>query len=372
MKCLSESEVQALADNEAPSTGSGRARADAAAHAAACARCEERVQEQRRRMSAMERAVAEPAALPGAAADRVQRAILTGSGARGATRLRDTAPRRPMWHRAGWSTAAVVVAAVVALVFVVPAIRGPQTVSAAEILAKSVSTLSTTVPGIEFREYELVVDGIPREAMPDQANGTYRIRQAIDHVTKGRFKFASYTADGQLITSIAQDPVTRTRVSLMRVDDQYYRFQFAMPATDIPSIPEIERLHMEATVSMMQAAGQQLLQVVETPQGRQYRIEVPQVNTANVNAVWDLTQARVLIDASDYRIQEFSASGTFLKQPYSISYKLISRLVAGTVPPETFDVPSQAGEIVISAEGSSNPATDALFGALRELARRRR
>jgi hypothetical protein len=35
----------------------------------------------------------------------------------------------------------------------------------------------------------------------------------------------------------------------------------------------------------------------------------------------------------------------------------------------TFVVPPQPGEIVISGEGTANPAADALFGALRELAR---
>lgn len=364
MKCLTDSQIQALADREAS--------ADAVAHAAGCARCAGRVQEQGRRMAVLERAVAERMPMPDAAAERVQHAILTDRGTRGATRLRQTTPRAPAWRRAGWSTAAGLVIAVVTLVFVVPAIRGPQTVSAAEILAKSVSTLASADTGIEFREYELVLDGMPRELMPDQANGTYRIQQAIDHGTKGRFRFASYTADGRLLTSLAQDPVTRTRVSLMRVDDRYYRFEFAMPASDVPSVPEIERLHMEASVAMMQASGQQLLQEVDTPHGKQYRVEVPQVNTANVNAVWDLTQARVVIDAEDFRIQEFFASGTFLRQPYSVSYKLLDRVVAATAAPDAFVVPEQPGQIVISGQGSANPAADALIGALRELARSRR
>lgn len=364
MKCLNDSEIQAILDNEAAPA--------ATAHASACTRCGARLQEFRRRLAAVEHTLTSDAAMPPAAADRIRYAIATGTGARGATKLRDVESRRPMWQRAGWSTAAIVAAVVIVLVFVVPAIRGPETVSAAEILAKSASTLSAEEEtGVELREYELVLEGMPRDVMPDQADGTYRIRQAIDHSTKGRFKFASYTSDGQLFTSIAQDPITRTRVTVMRVDDRYYRFEFAMPATDIPSLPEIERLHMEASVAMMQASGQQQLQVVETPEGRQYRIEVPQVNTANINAVWDLTQAHVVVDASDYRIREFAATGTFLKQPYSVSYKLISRTVARSVPAETFEVPSQPGEIVIAGSGSANPLADALIGALRELAKQK-
>ena len=45
--------------------------------------------------------------------------------------------------------------------------------------------------------------------------------------------------------------------------------------------------------------------------------------------MWDLTEARVLIDARDYRVTEFAVSGSFLKQAYSLSYKLISHSVVG-------------------------------------------
>jgi hypothetical protein len=361
MKCLHDSEIQSIVDKEAG--------ADALAHAASCSRCAARVEELRRRAVVLERALTSSEAMPAAAAERVQRAIATGT--RGATRLRGDV-RRPVWQRARWSTAAFVGAAAIALAFIVPAIRGPETVSAAAILARSATTLSTAPgAGIEFREYELVLDGMPRELMPDQANGTYRIRQAIDHSTKGRFRFASYTSDGRLLTSIAQDPVARTRVTVMRVDDRYFRFEFAMPPNDIPSLPEIEQLHMEASVAMMQASGQQLLQVVDTAEGRQYRIEVPQVNTANINALWDLTQAHVVVDAADYRILEFAATGTFLKQPYSVSYKLIARQLAASAPPDTFVVPSQPDEILIAGQGSANPLADSLFGALRQIAQQK-
>jgi len=300
----------------------------------------------------------------------MEAAILTGRR-QGATRLRDSAARRPRWQMAGWSAATAVAAAVVLFVFVVPAIRGPQTVSAAEILAKSVRTLSAAPDGVEIREYELVVDGMPRELLANYADGTYRISQVIDHRTKGRFRFASYTADGRLLTSITQDPIARRRTSLVRVDDRYYRFEFSMPLSDIPSLPEIERLHLEMSVTMMQASGQHLLQTVRNREGTFYLIEVPQVNTTNLNAVWDLTHARVLIDADNFKIHEFSASGTFMKQPYSVSYKLLVSLRATnvTMVPDPFEIAAQPGEIVITGEGTANPAADALLGSLRELAR---
>src|SRR5262249_35908015 len=106
--------------------------------------------------------------------------------------------------------------------------------------------------------------------------------------------------------------------------------------------------------------------------GTHYRIEVPHVSGGNANAVWDLTHALVLIDAADYRITEFTAAGTFLKQPYSVSYKLVSHETSATVAPEQFEIPSEPGEIVIAGEGSANPATDVFASALRELTRLKR
>jgi hypothetical protein len=362
-KCLTDTQVQEVVDREGTP--------DAAAHAASCAACAARVREAGRRMAAMQAALSNPAAMPPTSAARVRDAIASARAA-GATRLRPASPAAPFWRRAGWSTAALAAAAVVAFVFVVPAIRGPEPVSAAGVLAESASRLSQ-VPqsGVEIREYELALDGMPRELMREQADGVYRIRQAIDHGTPGRFRFASYTPDGRLFTSIAQDPTARTRVTLLRVEDRYYRFEFGIPASDMPSLPEIERLHMEASIRMMQASGQQLLQETDVDGRRQYLIEVPQASRTNPDAVWDLSRARVLVDADDYRVTELQVSGTFLKQPYSVSYRLISRTLAASAAPDVFTVAPQPGEIVIAGEGTANPAGDMLIGALRELAKNR-
>ena len=378
MKCLNDAQIQAIVDREAAP--------EAVTHAAACRQCGDRVRDFETRASAVERALAQPSNVPAALAARVREAIedggahlrggepnrRDGGSARGATRLRPVAAGTPLWLRAGWSTAAIVAAVIVAFVFVIPSLRGPQTVSAAGILAESASRLSQIpASGIELREYELALDGMPRELIRDHPDGVYRIRQAIDHGKPGRFRFASYTSDGTLLTSIAQDPVSRNRVSIVRADDQYYRFEFIIPPSDVPSLPEIERLHMEASIRMMQASGQQLLQETQIDGVKHYLIEVPQVNTASAKAVWDLTHARVVVDATDFRISEFKASGTFLQQPYTISYKLLTRSIVSAVPAGTFDVPHQAGEIMISGEGTANPAGDALFAALRELAKAR-
>ena len=126
---------------------------------------------------------------------------------------------------------------------------------------------------------------------------------------------------------------------------------------------------MQATVAMMQASGKQVLQTVDSVDGPLYRIEVPEVSVVQTGAMWDLSRAEVLIDARDFRIVEFSARGTFLEQPYSMSYRLISRSIVGTVQADVFAVPSEPGEIVIAGNATASPATDVVFAALRELAR---
>jgi hypothetical protein len=154
------------------------------------------------------------------------------------------------------------------------------------------------------------------------------------------------------------------------VEGQPYRFDVTLPArTPTMSLPEMQELHMQASIAMMQASGNQLLETIDGPGGKQYRIEVPRVTGPGTNPVWDLTEARVLIDARDYRITEFAVRGSFLKQDYSMSYKLTSHVLAASVPADTFVVPPQPGEIVIAGEGTTMPTHDVLVLALRELTR---
>jgi hypothetical protein len=319
------------------------------------------VRERQALMLDISRSIDVPVAIPGPAARRVQESLRQG-----ATRLRAPEPRRG-WLYGGLGVAA---ATIVAVLFVAPAIRQPDaTLSASAILAKSASQLSAAVTGgIELLEYELVLDGVPKEMMADGADGTYHVKQAIDHNVRGRFRFASYGPDGGLLTSIAQDPQANRRIMAFTADGQPYRFEVSLPATDAGlSLPEMERLHMEASIAMMQASGNQLVETVDGPHGKQYRIGVPRVSGPGTSPVWDLTEARVVIDARDYRITEFAVSGSFLKQAYSLSYKLISHSVVGSVPAETFAVPAQPGQIVITGDGSHVPSHDVVMLALREL-----
>jgi hypothetical protein len=320
-------------------------------------------------MTSIEQSIAAPAAMPVSTSQRVHESLRQG----GATRLRES---RGLGNQAkgrrGWiySGLAVAAATLVAVLFITPAIRKPDaTVSASEILAKSASQLSVTATsGVEVLEYQLVLDGVPKDMLPDQVDGTYRVWQAIDHNVPGRFRFATFAASGQMLTSIAEDPLEKRRVIAFTSEGQPYRFYVTLPAnTTNMSLPDMQRLHMEASITMMQASGNQLLETIDGPNGKLYRIEVPQLTGPGTNPVWDLTEARVLIDARDYRVTEFAVRGTFLKQSYSMSYKLISHVLAASVKADAFVVPSQPGEIVIAGEGTAAPTHDIVVLGLREL-----
>jgi hypothetical protein len=363
MKCLNDAQIQAVVDREAAD--------DARQHAESCARCTDRVRERETLAAAVVQAINVPADVPPGVSRRVQLALSEGSS-RGATRLRAGAASNDSARRALWSLAAVAVATLIAVVFVAPMVKGPATVSAAEILARSASRLAERVTsGVERLEYELTLDGVTREMMPDRQNGSYRVKQAIDHDAPGRYLVATYDPDGRLLSSIVQDPANNRRVVSVRLEDIPFRFEFTLPESLTLSPPEVERLHMEASVAMMQASGNQQLQVVESGSGRQYRIDVPHVSAETAGAVWDLAEAQVVIDASDYHIVEFAVKGTFLKQPYSVSYRLISRAVAtgAAVEPGVFDMPEDSTAITIKGEGTAIPARDVLVVALGELAR---
>ena len=377
MSCLNDPHIQALADGE----GTAAMRQ----HVAECSQCTARLRSREALMDAMRNAVLPEVPIPAALARDMHFRLTasqhadTAAPPAGATRLLTQHTRGFRGQTEGarrWIYAVSVAAAtLIVVLFVAPVVRQRDaTLSASAILAKSASQLSAAVTGgVQLLEYELVLDGVPKELMPDNADGTYHVRQAIDHTVRGRFRFSSYGLDGAMLTSIAEDPQAKRRVMSLVADGQPYRFEVSLPAQGTGmSLPEMERLHMEASIGMMQASGNQLVETIDGPHGKLYRIEVPRVAGPGTSPVWDLTDARVLIDAADYRVTEFAVRGSFLKQAYSLSYRLISHSVVGSVPPDTFAVPSRAGEIVVNGEGSAVPAHDVLMLSLRELSRLKR
>jgi hypothetical protein len=361
MDCLNDERLQALADGEGG--------ADEQAHAGACAACAARLRDRAALMASIAETLNPPIALPATfrlKADAAgEDAAGSGRDTGGATRLR-ARPRSARWIY----PAAALAAAILAVLFIVPAIRkGDATVSASEILAKSASQLSAVTQGVEVLEYELTLGGVPKEMIPDQVDGTYRVWQAIDHDVPGRFRFASYAADGRMFSSIAEDPLTRRRVSSFTSEGQPYRFDVTLPeGSRTMSLPELERLHMEASIAMMQASGNQLLETIAGPSGVLYKIEVPRVGAPAGNPVWDLSEARVVVDARDYSVVEFAVQGSFLKQAYSMTFKQIRHVIGASLPADAFVVPPQPGEIVVTGEGTAVPTHDVVVLALRALA----
>ncbi len=374
--CLNDIQIQAVVDGEA-----GTAER---AHVATCGACAARVARRQQQMAEIERTLNAPVAVPPPVAARVEEVFRRKADATekmGATRLRDLdsvrlrAQGRRRWIYSGLAVAA---ATLIAVLFVVPAVRNRDTtVSAAEILAKSASQLAAApAASVDFLVYELALDGVPRDFMPDhqRGSGTYRVQEVIDHSVAGRYRLTSYDASGIELSSVAQDPATGRRVMAVRVDGQPFRFETTLPRGETLSVPEIERLHMQATVALMQASGNQRVQTIDSPDGREYRIDVPRVTTTTPAAVWDLMEAHLIVDASDFHVVELAVKGAFLKQPYSFSYKLLTHNVQSpdSVPADTFDVPVEPGAIVIQAgEGSPVPAADAFEASLRELAKAR-
>jgi hypothetical protein len=370
MTCLNEAEIQAVADGEAAGAR--------AAHAETCGRCAPRVDEQRRRVSTLTAVLGPPADVPEAMRRRLEGALAHAASSsagleKGATRLRpgEAAPVR--WRRPSVFIG-LAAAAVIVLMVVLPTLNGPGTVSASEVLAQSLQQLGQEITsGVELREYELVLDGVPREVMPDQQSGTYRIEQVIDHDVPGRYRMSTFAPSGTLLSAVSEDIAAHRRTSVFRLDPHVYRFELDVPNAPRISMPDIERLHNEATVAVMQASAEKHLKVVEGAGGRAYLIEIPRVAAPGEAPLWDLQEARILIDATDYRIRELAVRGTFMRKPYALSYKLIRRQVrpSAEVPREEFDVPETPGAVVLSGPGTENPMRDALVLSLRELAEAR-
>ena len=352
MGCLTDVDVQAVVDGEATEL--------MRAHAASCDGCRNRVDDRRRLM-------AQVTALAGAEGDlrpgferRLREAVDSERPVRGATVLRGSP--RGAWRQAGLVSAAAVAAVVAIVVFgVMPRMGAPTSLSAAEILGRSLQTL-TAATGIERIEYELTVSGV--------ADGSYRIEQLLDHEHPTRYRITSYGPDGAVHSAIAQDPSSKRRSQLVSVDGRNFIFVVAADRP-LPSMPQMVQAQMEAVIAMMQATADQKLTVLDGADGRQYVIEIPAVVPNGNAAALDLYHARVLIDGRDFHVRQFEASGALLKQPYSVSFTLIRQdvLSPSSVTAEEFAIVAAPGDVVLESEASDEPLTDVLHTALRELGR---
>jgi hypothetical protein len=353
MRCLTDVELQMVVDNEATEA--------ARAHAVTCSSCRGRVEERRRRMAELTALMEVEGDVPAAVGTRLREAVAAARTVRGATALRRSAPPSA-WRPAAWLSALATAAIVALVVFLIlPRFGAPTSLSAAQILGRSLETM-TVARGVELLEYDLSIGGLP--------GGPHRIQHLIDREHPGRYRFVNIGPDGLAESAISQDPLSGRRSELMRVDGRSYIVR--SPAGDaLFSLPQMVQAQIETVITMMQATADQKLTILESPAGRQYVIEMPPVTPKEGAGTFDLYQARAVIDAREFRIREFAASGTLLRQPYTVTFKLTRAQLrqAADVRPEEFEIPAGAGDVVLQGEGANDPFSDVLRTVLRELGR---
>ena len=351
MRCFTDVELQALADGEMS--------AARAPHLAECDRCREGLESARRAISEVASAMDGAGDLSLRARTRVRQAIADGSPVRGSTRLRTDSASRS-WKRPALVSALATAAVIVLMVFaVLPRFGVPTTLSASEVLGRSLKTLAAT-EGIEFLEYELVVDGV--------AHGSWRIQQVIDHAQPARFRLSVFAADGSLHSAFSQDPSLRRRSHLFRVDGRNYVVHADGVQTPVLSLPQMGQALVETAVGMMQASADQRLSVVDGADGRRYIVEIPPVQSTTTAATLDLYRARTVVRDGDFRIEEFEATGALLRQPFSVAFRLLRRTVAQKVTPQDFDIPAGPEDVVLNGEASEDVPGEFLTALVRGLA----
>jgi hypothetical protein len=357
---LSDARLQAVADGEAAE--------HERSHVSTCAECRTRVTERVRELTTFRDGM-ERVSVPPELARRVNDAIAAAerrpgrTAGLGATTLRERASWRPRlsWVFAGGAVAA----AVIAFVFVLqPSIDPGTRLNAAEILDKSLQTLSGS--GTESLEYELTLTA---PSTFQVQSGTYRIEQRIDH-DGGRWLFGKYGADGTLLAGIAEDPTSGTRDAVVREAGRAYRFHFALGQGAAMPLWDVQRRYAETMIRVVQASGARVVSTEGDDQDRRYVIELPQDAARPASPLLDVSNARVVIDANDYHIIEFAAGGNVVGEPVSVAYRLVNRVVSAQAAGEDFALPHIAGEIELNGEGTAAIPRDVLAVLLREIGRR--
>jgi hypothetical protein len=350
-RCLTDSELQAIADNEAQPAD--------VAHAEQCLRCGERLAA---RVRLIARAV--DAAGSGDLPQDVRQAVRTrliGASAAGATTLR---PVRavPKW---AWGIPLAAAAVIALIVIALPGVDRRTTVSAAEILGRSRTALAAATDGVEVLTYDLELAGVLADLIPEEQNGRFTLRELVDHDNEGRYRIVKLDGRGQIVGGAADDPLRGTRVRYMRANGRGYllRFDGAEPVT--LSLPALKRTALQTLIGIMQASSSQTLQQVPCDNDTCYRIEIP-AHAMPAGALVGLDTAHAIITMSEAQIVEFSASGHVAERPFTIDFALRSRELrpASSVQDADFDIAPQPGDVVLQGNASNNPVWDVVARAL--------
>ena len=353
-RCLTDDELQAVADHEA--------RPVDVSHAEQCQQCAERVAARVRLIARVEEGVG-----TGELPQDGRRAILAQlarTSAAGATTLR---PERRV-RRWAWAIPVAAAAAIALFVLVIPGIDRQTTVSAAEILGRSRSALAAQTTGIEVLTYDLQLTGVLADLVPAEQSGRFTVQEIVDHDHEGRYRILKLTAAGQIVGGAADDPLRGTRTRYMRANGRGYLLRFQGAAPTALSIPALKRTALQTFIGFMQASTTQTLREVQRGADACYQIDIP--GGAMVGgALVALDSARAIVTVADSRLVEFSASGRIADRPFMIEFALLTQDVrpGNSVEDADFDITGQPEDVVLEGDASQNPMWDVVTRALRAI-----
>lgn len=352
--CLTEEDVAKAAAGGGSEAGR--------AHLAACRHCQSRV-EQEKLLTTLSRALGGLPGPPLTMQARVRDALLSERHVQGATKLVAARSDR-RWRLAGAVAAGLCVAIVALLAGIVP----EEEVSASSVLARSLATWSEPQEG-EASKYELLLEGSARRLSPQLADGTSLVEQLVDHDQVGRYRVTCYGPDGSILAELAQDPPTGVRTVRLRVGERGYFFRFTMAEPPRAGPPEVLRSVLEAGIAALSASGDPKLSTFDVAEGRRYEIDLPRVTAEGPPTAWELAAARAVIDASDYRLLELEASGTFFGEEGRVLYRLLHREVRSrdTMTPAAFRVEPRPGDRELEGIATDAPGRDVLRALLQTL-----
>jgi len=353
-RCLTDDQLQAIADREAPS--------EHVSHAEQCQRCAERLAARVRLMARIEDATGIDE-LPGAARSAML-AQLARTTAAGATTLR---PVRRV-RRWAWAIPLAAAAAIALLVYVIPGIDRQTTVSAAEILGRSRSALTAPISGIEVLTYDLELSGVLADLIPEEQSGRFTVQELVDHDHDGRYRIVKLTSSGQIVGGAADDPLRGTRTRYMRANGRGYLLRFDGAAPTALSIPALKRTALQTFIGFMQASSTQTLRQVQRGADACYQIDIPGGAMVGGSLI-ALDSARAVVAVADSRLVEFSATGRIADKPFMIEFALLTQDIrpGDSAEAADFDIAAQPGDVVLEGDASQNPVWDVVTRALRAI-----
>lgn len=343
--CLNDSELQAVADNEAAPAHRE--------HAERCAACGEKVAARRALTDRVVGAIASTT-LNGGTRARL-RTRLVDAPVAGATTLRDVRRTR----RWTWGVPLAAAAALVIYFVVMPTVDRQTTVSAAEILGRSQAALASPLTGLEFLAYDLELGGAFADLLPAEQGGRFAVQEFIDHDHDGRYRVVKIGADGRIVAGAADDTLTGTRTRYIRMNGRGYLLRFDRAAPTAMSIVALKKSALQIFIALMQMSASQTMREIDRGGERCYEITIPAV-TAPATSVMSLDRARAVVTAADSRLVEFSVAGTLSGQPFTLEFALRLRMLGNVVavPQPDFELKPEPGDVVLQGDATNNPVWD--------------